>query len=150
MPPTIGGHLFLPISNPFRDWWFPLPTEGGQGDILWLLRLSNKRGQLPPSSLYVSLDTCLGTPEPACKKPLSLKAAKLKGLHEKSTQAYGATTALCWSSLPRAGTKHMIQKQLWWHQLQPPTGYDLVSDSKPELDISTPHSRPTKIARENK
>lgn len=61
--------------------------------------------QLASSTLSVSLETCLGTPEPAFKKSGSPKAPLLNGSCKQSTLKCRAVPAPRWSSLPGPGTR---------------------------------------------
>lgn len=149
MLPTIGGTCVpahpesmrgLVISPTNAVWW---------RWSLWLLMLETKEDTASTwlsLSLSVSLDKCLGTPEPTRKKSSSPKAVTLEASCEKVyLEIERASPAHSWCSLPRPGTRRTNKEAIIICQLQLLSGYNRMSDPKPELHAQASIPDPQKL-----
>lgn len=110
----------------------------GRGGILWLLLVTKSDTALSFNSLFlsVSLDTCLGTSEPAHRKSSSLKTAMSEGSCEDFSQRH---RELLWLPVDPVFADQArdiwmnVQMPLWRHQHQPLSDYDLMRDPKPRV-----------------
>ena len=102
-PRALGG-LCAPAHLEPRRTWLLLLAEVRCYFYDFCCQLT-KVAQLACSTLSVSLETCLGTPEPACKKSGSPKAALLNGSCKQSALKCRAVPAPRWPSPPGPGTR---------------------------------------------